>query len=199
MPKSEKRLTARFGWALVYAHEAHRNQFRKSTTIPYISHLMSVASLVMENGGDEDEAIAALLHDSAEDQGGVQRLDDIRSKFGDRVAAIVEACSDSLETPKPPWRKRKQRYLALLRTADSSILRVSSADKLHNIRSILSDWKRVGNQVWARFNAGKEDQLWYYSELLKAFEAGDAEPSLVEELALCVTLLRQIVESNDNA
>ncbi|HYA36028.1 MAG TPA: HD domain-containing protein [Candidatus Binataceae bacterium] len=190
-------MTDRFSEALVYAHEAHRSQFRKSTTIPYISHLMSVASLVLENGGDEDEAIAALLHDTAEDQGGAQRLDDIRTRFGGRVAKIVEACSDSLETPKPPWRKRKERYLAHLRTADSSVLRVSSADKLHNIRSILSDWKQIGDQVWKRFHAGKDDQLWYYTELLKTFQAGDAEPSLVEELSLCVTILRQIIESDE--
>lgn len=192
-------LTEKFGKALVYAHEAHRDQFRKSTTIPYISHLMSVASLVLENGGDEDEAIAALLHDSAEDQGGAQRLDDIRFNFGDRVAAIVEACSDTLETPKPPWRKRKQRYLAHLRTADSSVLRVSCADKLHNIRSILADWKHMGDKVWERFHAGKEDQLWYYSQLLNTFQASDAEPFLVEELALCVTLLRQIIEPDESA
>jgi (p)ppGpp synthase/HD superfamily hydrolase len=194
--KSANILTSRFDKALVYAHEAHRDQIRKGTAIPYVSHLLAVAALVLEDGGDEDEAIAALLHDTVEDQGGTTRLEDVRSKFGARVAAIVDMCSDTAEQPKPSWRYRKELYLMHLRDADSSVLRVSAADKLHNLRCILADWKRIGDRLWERFSAKKEEQLWYYSELIKIFQMRGPSGSITDELGLGVTLLRQIVEAD---
>ena len=189
-------LTSRFDRALVYAHEAHRDQIRKSSAIPYVSHLLAVASLVLEDGGDEDEAIAALLHDSVEDQGGTDRLEDVRAKFGRRVAAIVDSCSDTVVQPKPPWRSRRELYLMHLRDADTLVLRVSAADKLHNLRCILADWKRIGDRFWERFSAKKEEQLWYYAELVKIFQTRGSSGFIVDELGLCVTLLRQIVQAD---
>ena len=196
---STKVLTSRFDRALVYAHDAHRGQIRKGTAIPYVSHLLAVVSLVLEDGGDEDEAIAALLHDAVEDQGGTARLDDIRDKFGNRVAGIVALCSDSVDQPKPPWRRRKELYLIHLRDADSSVLRVSAADKLHNLRCILADWKRIGDRLWDRFSARKEEQFWYYSELVKIFQTREPSGFIVEELGLCVTLLGQIIEADSES
>lgn len=158
--------------ALHYALIAHGDQTRKSTKIPYIAHLLAVSALVLEAGGSEVQAIAALLHDAAEDCGGQPRLDDIRHRFGPKVAAIVKACSDSLvENPaeKAPWKKRKTRYLAHLRKANDDVLLVSAADKLHNVRAILEDLRIHGASVWERFNAGRGDQLWYYDELAKVF------------------------------
>ena len=130
----------------------HRDQRRKGTEIPYIGHLLGVCSLVIEDGGTEDEAIAALLHDAAEDQGGEQTLERIRAEFGDHVAEIVRACSDTLEDPKPPWRTRKEAYLAHLDEQPAPVLRVSLADKLFNARAILRDYLSVGDELWQRFN-----------------------------------------------
>lgn len=177
-------LGARFEEALAYAAELHRTQFRKGTAIPYISHLLAVCALVLEHGGSEDEAIAAVLHDAVEDQGGPPTLDEIRRRFGDRVASIVAACSDTDKTPKPPWRERKQAYIDHLReeqTSDS-ILLVSACDKLHNLRAIVADYERIGAALWDRFNEGAEEQVWYYGELLDAFAERKVNPSLVEAL-----------------
>jgi (p)ppGpp synthase/HD superfamily hydrolase len=160
----------RFRRALVFAFDLHRGQVRKgSKGIPYIAHLLGVASIVIEDGGDEDEAIAALLHDGPEDQGGEATLERIRSEFGERVGRIVEACSDTLEDPKPPWRERKQRYLAHLEEAEDDVLRVSLADKVHNARAILADYREVGEELWARFRGSREESLWYYRELAEIF------------------------------
>jgi (p)ppGpp synthase/HD superfamily hydrolase len=171
----------RYGKALAYAAEKHAGQTRKGSRIPYISHPMAVASLVLEYGGREDEVIAALLHDVAEDCGGQEALDEIRLKFGMGVAAIVEGCSDTLENPKPKWRPRKEAYVAHLQTAHRSVRLVSAADKLHNARSILRDYRSEGENVWKRFSAPKEDVLWYYSAVTRALEARGLSP-LVEEL-----------------
>lgn len=168
-PVGEDRVGPRFADALTYAFELHGGQRRKGIAIPYIAHLMGVAALVIEDGGDEDEAIAALLHDAAEDQGGGGTLEEIRRRFGAAVADIVEACSDTLEQPKPPWRPRKERHLDDLRAAPRSVLRVSVADKLYNARMILKDYRRLGDDLWDRFNVGKEDQLWYYRALADTF------------------------------
>jgi (p)ppGpp synthase/HD superfamily hydrolase len=163
-------LGERFERALVLACELHRDQVRKgSDGIPYIGHLLGVASIAIEDGGDEDEAIAALLHDAPEDQGGAPTLERIRSEFGERVAAIVEACTDTLETPKPPWRERKERYLAHLEEVPDDALRVSLADKVHNARAILYDYREVGEELWSRFRGGREESLWYYRELAEIF------------------------------
>ena len=163
-------LGERFEEALTFAAAAHADQARKGTTIPYVSHLMSVAALVLEAGGDEDQAIAGLLHDTVEDQGGAPMLAEVRQRFGDEVARIVEGCSDTDQTPKPPWKERKVAYLAHLEQADSAILLVSLADKLHNARAQLSDYRALGDALWTRFNAGRDDQLWYYGRLVEIFD-----------------------------
>jgi GTP pyrophosphokinase len=174
-------LTGRFSDAIEYACVAHGGQLRKGTAVPYVSHLLAVCALVLEDGGDEDEAIAALLHDAVEDCGGAARLEHIRARFGDRVAGIVQACSDTDQTPKPPWKERKTRYIAHIRGASPEARRVSCADKVHNVRSILRDYRVEGEQVWKRFKASAEETLWYHRELLAAFRQPDATP-LVGEL-----------------
>jgi GTP pyrophosphokinase len=160
-------LTARFQRALVYAARVHARQFRKGTTRPYIGHLLGVTSIVLTHGGDEDEAIAALLHDAVEDQGGKPRLREIRRKFGARVARIVEGCTDSDVEPKPPWLERKTEYLRHLRRADSSVRLVSAADKLYNARETLEDLRTHRDALWKRFKGGKQGTLWYYREVGK--------------------------------
>ena len=184
----------RFEEALVFAHRLHGRQLRKGTRIPYMTHLMSVASLVLENGGDEDAAIAGLLHDAAEDQGGRPTLERIRRKFGRRVAAIVDGCTDAYGQPKPPWRQRKEAYLAHLATASKAVRLVSAADKLHNARAILFDYRVVGERLWSRFNVGKEDQLWYYRSLIRALGKPKASP-LVGELARTVRELKRLTRA----
>ena len=149
-------LSTRFEEALILATRLHAGQVRKGTTIPYIAHLLGVTSIVLEHGGDEEEAIAALLHDAAEDQGGKAILEDIRGRFGYGVAEIVEGCTDAWTDPKPPWRERKQAYVAALRRASASVRLVSSADKLHNARAILGDYRALGEAVWERFPAAEK-------------------------------------------
>jgi (p)ppGpp synthase/HD superfamily hydrolase len=174
-------LGRRFDQALIYATKIHGQQLRKGTTIPYVSHLLGVCSLVLEDGGNEDQAIAALLHDACEDQGGVERLADIRTKFGERVARIVEGCTDTFESTKPPWRPRKEAYLARLRVEqDPGVIRVSLSDKLHNARALVRDCRQIGDDVWRRFNAGKDDQLWYYRALADIFATLTTSPMASE-------------------
>lgn len=168
-PVSGIHLSARFGEALEYAFNLHNHQVRKGTGIPYISHLMAVAAIVLENGGDEDQAIAALLHDAVEDQGGRPVLERIRIRFGERVAAIVDGCTDAYDFPKPPWHERKQRYLEHLQEAGSEVTLVSLADKLHNARSILFELRYLGQGIWERFKGGKQGTLWYYRSLVDVF------------------------------
>ncbi|NVO14056.1 MAG: HD domain-containing protein [Rhodoplanes sp.] len=169
-------LTDRFDRALLYATHVHGGQVRKGTSTPYVAHLLAVAATVLEYGGDEDLAIAALLHDSVEDQGGNARLADVRNRFGERVARIVEACSDSLADAakgerKAAWRDRKEAYLAHLDHAHEDILRVSLADKVHNARAILRDLRKteIGDKIWDRFSQPKEQTLWYYRNLSDQF------------------------------
>lgn len=175
----------RFFTAVRYAADAHAGQLRKGTTVPYFGHLMGVASIVIDAGGGEDEAIAALLHDAAEDAGGRGRLDDIRSKFGERVARIVESCTDAWETPKPPWMERKRVYVEHAKSLAPDELRVSAADKVHNAYAILRDLRNNGDSVWQRFKAPPSDVLWYYESLVKAYREAGGGP-LVEELARIV-------------
>lgn len=165
---SKTKLTERFQEALVYASQLHINQFRKGKNIPYISHLLSVCALVLEAGGDEDEAIAALLHDGIEDQGGQKIRVEIREKFGVRVSQIVDECTDTDIIPKPPWKERKLKYIEQFRLASLSGKRVSLADKLHNARCTLTDKQRIGDEVWTIFKGGKEGTLWFYKEIIKA-------------------------------
>ncbi len=174
-------LSPRFVDALAYAIEVHAGQSRKGTTVPYVAHVLGVCALVLEDGGGEDEAIAALLHDAVEDGGGQPVLVEIRRRFGERVAGIVWACSDTDETPKPPWKERKARYIDHVRVAGPDARRVSCADKLHNARSILRDYRLEGERLWDRFNAPPEEQLWYYRSLVEAFQQPGRTP-LVDEL-----------------
>ena len=183
--------TARFEKALVYATRLHNGQSRKSTPIPYIAHLLAVTAMVIEWGGDEEIAIAALLHDAVEDQGGLSTLEEIRGLFGDRVARIVEACSDSYEIPKPPWRERKEKYIHRLRGEGHEVLLVSLADKLHNARSILRDLRSMGPSALDRFRGGRDGTLWYYHTLVIVFK--EAENSInVEEFALVVDEIERL-------
>ena len=146
---------------------------------------MGVCALVLEAGGDEDQAIAALLHDAVEDQGGVPTLETIRHLFGERVADAVELCSDSTVSDpalKLPWRERKEKYLAHLRNANEDALIVGVADKLHNARAILADYRERGEDLWTRFNAAEDEQLWYYRALVDTFHQTRAPETLVAEL-----------------
>jgi GTP pyrophosphokinase len=163
------KLGARFLRAFEFAAKKHSSQLRKASTIPYIAHLLGVASLVLEAGGDEDLAIAALLHDVVEDCGGAPMLKEVHRRFGPRVAKVVDGCTDADTHPKPPWRERKEKYIRHLRTADADTRLVSAADKLNNIRSILSDYRAVGESVWSRFNGGRDGTLWYYRTLRDEF------------------------------
>jgi (p)ppGpp synthase/HD superfamily hydrolase len=162
-------LTTRFDDAFRYARQLHQSQMRKGTTIPYIAHLMTVSALVVEHGGDEDQAIGGLLHDAAEDQGGAQRLTDIRSKFGDAVAQIVADCTDSWTEPKPAWRPRKEAYLKELPNKPQASLLVSLADKTNNAEAILFDYRVLGDSLWGRFNGGADGTRWYYGALADCF------------------------------
>jgi (p)ppGpp synthase/HD superfamily hydrolase len=186
--------SARFEDALAYATRLHAKQVRKGTRTPYIAHLLAVCSIVIENGGSEDEAIAALLHDAIEDQGGSRTREEIRRRFGDRVTAIVDGCSDTDRTPKPPWRKRKEDYIEHVRSASASIRLVSLADKLHNARSILLDYRLVGEKLWGRFTGGKAGTLWYYRALIDAYRAAGSSP-LVEELDRVVSQIEQLASA----
>ncbi len=173
--------TEKFEDALIYAARLHRDQKRKGTGTPYVTHLLAVAAIVGENGGTEDETVAALLHDAPEDKGGRERLEDIRTRFGDEVAEIVAGCTDTYEDPKPAWQPRKEAYIAHVAEAPASVRLVSSADKLHNARAILADLRSLGDELWERFTGGKEGTLWYYRVLVKAYAAAGTNP-VVEEL-----------------
>ena len=176
MPYGEK-----FEDALVYAARLHRDQTRKGSGVPYVTHLLAVAAIVGENGSSEEEVVAALLHDAPEDMGGRERLEDIRRRFGDEVAEIVVGCTDTYEDPKPAWRPRKEAYIAHVGAASSSVRLVSAADKLHNARSILADLRSLGEELWDRFTGGKEGTLWYYRALTETYKRAGTN-AVVEEL-----------------
>ena len=169
--------------ALDAAARMHAAQVRKSTGVAYLSHLLATCAIALEYGADEDEAIAALLHDAIED---VRPTDAARAtvaRFGPRVLHIVEGCTDTDQHPKPPWRERKEAYLRHLAGADASVLLVSAADKLHNARTVVADLRTDGESVWDRFRGGREGSLWYYRALVTAFRANPAHrPALVDEL-----------------
>jgi (p)ppGpp synthase/HD superfamily hydrolase len=185
-------LGPRFTRALELAYELHAGQTRKGSGVPYFGHLLGVTSIVIETGSSEDEAIAALLHDAAEDQGGRETLARIGSEFGDDVAEIVESCSDSLGDPKPPWRERKRAYLEHLEEAGESALKVSLADKLHNARTIVVDYRDVGEALWERFNADRDQVLEYYRALAAIFSRL-TPGALATELAVTVGELDALV------
>jgi len=185
-------LSPRFEDAFRYAAIVHAGQVRKGTSIPYLSHLMAVAGLVLEHGGDEDEAIAALMHDTVEDAGGPGRLSDVRARFGERVAEIVAGCTDADTLPKPPWRPRKEAYIAHLKSASLSTLLVSCCDKLHNARTTVSDLHVFGERVWEKFNGKREGTLWYYSALLAEFQQSSLPRPLVDELARTIAAMQAL-------
>ena len=185
-------LTRRFEQALLFATRKHSGQSRKGTATPYIAHLLSVAGLVLEAGGDEDLAIAALLHDVVEDCGGAPMLKEVRRRFGKRVAHVVEGCTDTDVYPKPPWLQRKEDYLKHLKNADADTRLVSVADKLHNVRSILTDYREQGDAVWDRFQGKRDGTLWYYRALLKEFRRKKSN-RLVSEFARTVRTLGSVV------
>jgi (p)ppGpp synthase/HD superfamily hydrolase len=183
--------TEKFEDALVYAAQLHRDQTRKGTGVPYVTHLLAVAAIVGENGGTEDEVIAGLLHDAPEDAGGEERLAEIRARYGDEVANVVAGCTDTYEDPKPPWRARKETYLDHLAEAPPSVRLVSAADKLHNARSVLSDYRSLGEDLWGRFNGGREGTLWYYRAVAVALE--DDSP-VADELGRVVAEMERAAE-----
>jgi (p)ppGpp synthase/HD superfamily hydrolase len=188
--------THRLEDALVYAHQMHADQTRKGTTIPYIGHLLAVTSIVIENGGTEDEVIAALLHDAIEDQGGAETREGVRQRFGENVAAIIDGLTDTDQMPKPPWRARKEAYIAHLSEASPSVLLVSLADKIHNASSILRDLRNEGDSVWSRFTGGRDGSLWYYRALVEAFRARGQYSSLVEELDRVVSKIERMTNGS---
>jgi (p)ppGpp synthase/HD superfamily hydrolase len=175
-----------FSRALLFAADKHRTQLRKGGDIPYLGHLLSVAGLVIEAGGSEDQAIAALLHDSVEDAengDGPAVLEEIRTEFGNEVAGIVDACSDTAENPKPAWKLRKQRYIDGLEHKSESAVLVSLADKLDNARAILRDLRVEKDALWQRFTVtDPADHLWYYESLLEGFRVRLPGCPMVDEL-----------------
>ena len=194
------RLSPRFEAALVMATQLHAGQMRKGTEeqkrngteIPYVSHLLGVSSLVLEHGGSEDQAIAALLHDAVEDQGGIETLDRIRDHFGSEVAEIVDHCTDAYEDPKPEWRERKETYVDEVPNMPATAALVSCADKLHNARAILSDLREVGDELWGRFTGKKRGTLWYYRALVDAFNDKDIQKRLTDELSRTVEEIEKL-------
>jgi GTP pyrophosphokinase len=188
---------ARLASATALAFDLHADQRRKGTSIPYIAHLMSVAALVLEFGGDEDQAVAGLLHDAIEDVGADQEAV-IAERFGARVAGIVRACTDADIVPKPPWRARKEAYIAHLDHAGQDALLVSACDKLHNARAIVTDLRTLGPAMFSRFSGGREGTLWYYSALAETF--GRLLPGpLAEELAASVATMLALAGRADIA
>lgn len=190
-PLLKRPLSVRFDEALVMASSLHRAQVRKTSGVPYVAHLLGVASLVLEEGGSEDMAIAALLHDAAEDQGGDAVLADIVAAFGPEVARWVRQASDSIVVPKPAWETRKRRHLAEIPMADWEARLIMLADNVHNARSILADHARVGAVVWERFSVPRERTMWYYEALLQAFERG-LSPVLYDTLSDCVRRMKEL-------
>jgi GTP pyrophosphokinase len=189
-------LTDRFKDALWMATDLHADQRRKGSGIPYVAHLLGVASLVLEYGGNEDETIAALLHDAVEDQGGKPTRQMIAEKFGETVAQIVDGCTDADTMPKPPWRERKEAYIAHIASAPPSVRLVSACDKLYNVRTILADYRRVGDEIWERFKGGKKDgSLWYYQALVTEFKNTGNHP-VYDELERTVNELLSLVQAS---
>jgi (p)ppGpp synthase/HD superfamily hydrolase len=190
-------LTKRFNQALLFAAELHATQVRKASAVPYVAHLLAVTSIVLDYGADEDTAIAALLHDAIEDQGGAPTRKEIRRRFGDRVVAIVDGCTDCDTVPKPPWRGRKEAHIAHLACASPEVRLVALADKLHNARSVLKDDRALGEELWSRFTGGREGTLWYYRAVVEAVR-GQEPAELVEELDRVVSEIERLAKSGQD-
>jgi GTP pyrophosphokinase len=191
------KLSPDFDEALAYAARLHAGQVRKGSETPYIAHLLAVAAIALEHGASEDEAIAALLHDAVEDQGGRPTLERIRRRFGDEVATIVDGCTDTDEMHKPSWRPRKERYIAHLRQAPYAVRLVAAADKLHNAHSVLAEYRILGEELWTKFTGGREGTLWFYPAVAAALQAArqpgeDQLDALIAELARVVAALERV-------
>ncbi len=187
------KLSEKFEEALIYATRAHGDQIRKKTRIPYVAHILGVTAIALEYAANETQAIGALLHDTVEDCGGAERLHDIREKFGDEVADIVDGCTDTYETPKPPWLERKRAYIEHLNDTDSATRLVSASDKLHNTRAILAELRRHGPQVFERFSGKTDGTLWYYRTLVAAFRRHGDHVDLIDELDRVVSEIEKLV------
>ncbi|MFN8178673.1 MAG: HD domain-containing protein [bacterium] len=185
--------TTRVEEAVLLASRLHRGQRRKGTDVPYLFHLLAVAALVAEHGGDEDQVVAALLHDAIEDAGGTVAREEIRRRFGEDVAALVDGCTDADTVPKPPWRARKERFVARVADASPRLRLVVAADKLHNADATLRDLRRLGDEVWNRFRGGRDGTLWYYEEVTKSLAHGWSHP-ILDELRETVKALRAEAE-----
>ena len=183
--------SSRVADAMVFAYQAHKDQTRKQSPIPYLAHPLAVASLVAVHGGVEDQFTGALLHDTAEDQGGREMLEKVRAQFGDTVAKLVEWCSDTLEEVKPPWRPRKEAFIKRMAIAPEAVRLIMAADKFDNAKAILRDYRELDNEVFERFTGGKEGTLWYYENILKALETGWDHPILDELGEVVNTLLSE--------
>ena len=188
-------MSERFVDAVALANELHGGQNRKGTMVPYISHPLIVAGIVLQNGGGEEEAIAALLHDTVEDCGGKPVLSRIRERFGDKIAELVDGCSETHIQPKPPWRERKESYIESVRSANSSVRLISCADKIHNASSIISEYRKVGEQVWDRFKANKTETLWFYTSFIISMRASGESRPILDELVVVVEELKKLVEA----
>lgn len=174
--------------AFALARRLHDGQTRKGSTTPYLSHVLAVAGIVSEYGGDEDQVIAALLHDTVEDQGGRPLLARLQAQFGERVAALVEACTDAFDHPKPPWKDRKLAYLARIPQAPHDARLIIAADKIHNLRSMIADYEQVGDRLWDRFTASREETMWYYGAVRDALRPDWNHPALLELQRTLATL-----------
>jgi len=180
MSEVDKNFSPLFEEALLFASKTHASQMRKSSEVPYIAHVLGVTALVLEDGGSEIEAIAALLHDAAEDQGGKEMLETIRLKFGEKVAQIVLECSDTLETPKPAWKNRKQNHLDSLQDALPETIRIILADKLYNSRTLLRSLREHGSSIWKNFNGDRDGTIWYYKQMLALLRERIRSTQLIE-------------------
>ena len=190
------KLSKKYSEALQYAADVHRGQYRKKTKIPYLSHLLGVSAIAMEYGGSEAEAIAALLHDAPEDRGGRAELDRIRATFGDEVAEIVKGCTDAFKKRPGDWKRRKKRYITRLKKESASVCLVSASDKLYNARSILKDYRKLGERLWKRFNGNRRDELWYYRGLIDAFDATGFHRDLIAEIDRVVSEIERLAASS---
>jgi (p)ppGpp synthase/HD superfamily hydrolase len=184
-------LSPKFEEALVFAVRLHSNQKRKVSNTPFVLHLLNVCAIILEDGGTEDEAIAGLLHDAVEDQGGLETLENIKSNFGEVIAQIVMECSETHLTPKPPWEERKVNSIAKMKNVSGSAIRVILADKIHNVQSIIREYQKYGKPIWDSFKGGREGTIWYYKEVL-AVLASRTESHLITELKLTVEHLEKL-------
>jgi (p)ppGpp synthase/HD superfamily hydrolase len=200
MANKDTKITQRLYKALELAFKLHSHDARKKSNVPYIAHLLAVCALVQLDGGSEDEAIAALLHDTLEDKPEEINREEIRQYFGEHVLKIIEVSTDTPKDyaggQKPPWKERKEAYLKHIRQTDPFLLRVTIADKIDNVRAILADHQRLGDEVWERFNAGKEDQLWYYRSCVETFDVSSYSGPMLEELR---SLVGQLIKQASNA